>query len=130
MQLQSAEERIKGLSPWRDVEWQRKVANQERSQKNNDELAVVLKMEEANPLLSSFHDGHGTNVVMEDSAWTSGSSVEFSGPTTHEGLNQNAIAPQREQVPRSPEVVDVLVNCDNKTVRILGFFLNALLHLC
>ena len=81
-------------------------------------------------LLFQFHNGHGTNMVMEGNAWTSGSSVEFSGPTTHEGLNRNAIAPQRVLVPRSPEVVHVFVNCDRKPVRILGFFLNALLHLC
>ena len=68
---------------------------------------------------SSHHD-HGTKVAREDSPQTSGSSFEFLALATEEGLKLNAIAPQLELVPRSPEFVDVVVNCVHKPVRITG----------
>ena len=68
-------------------------------------------------LFSSHHD-HGMKMVREDNAQTSGSSFEFLVLATEEGLKQFAIAPQLELVPRSPEVVDVVVNCVHKPVRI------------
>ena len=57
-------------------------------------------------------------MVREDNAQTTGSYVDFTVLATEEGLKQNEISLQLELVPRSPEFVDVVVNCVHKPVRI------------
>ena len=67
---------------------------------------------------SALHSGQSFSVLGEDNAETSGICVEFPVTSTKEGIHQHAVAYSFELVPRSPQVVDVFVNCANKLLLI------------